>query len=84
MSCSKVRPKEMTGVVAYIGTFVNKGICLQQCAKAARWAEVAWVRRTIERVGTCLDTSHRVSRCNYCSIVNIAWLGIDCFIESSI
>lgn len=45
----------MTGVVAYIGILVNSGKCLQQCAKAARWEIVAWVRRMMERVGTCLQ-----------------------------
>ena len=44
----------MTGVVAYIGICLKRAKCLQQCANAARCATVAWVRRTTERVGTCL------------------------------
>lgn len=35
-SMIKALPKEMTGVVAYTGMRLNRGICLQQCAKAAR------------------------------------------------
>jgi hypothetical protein len=50
----RVRPSDMTGRVAYIGIRVNCGKCLQQCAKAAKWATVACVRRMTESVGTCL------------------------------
>ena len=53
-SCSRVRPRDITGVVAYTGMRVNKGKCLQQWAKAPRCAVVAWVSRMKESVGTCL------------------------------
>lgn len=35
-SCSNVRPREMTGLVAYTGIWVKRGNVLQQCAKAPR------------------------------------------------
>ena len=56
-SCMRVRPREMTGVVAYTGMRVNCGMCLQQWANAPRCDMVAWVRRTSESVGTCLWTA---------------------------
>ena len=53
-SWMRVRPRDMTGVVAYMGILVNRGKCLQQWANAARCETVAWVRRIMDRVGTCL------------------------------
>ncbi len=55
-SWRSVRPREMTGVVAYIGMRVKSGKCLQQCAKAAMCGIVACVRRMNDRVGTCLES----------------------------
>jgi hypothetical protein len=54
-SCNNVRPRAMTGVVAYTGIRVNRGRCLQQCANAPRCDIVACVSRTMDRVGTCLQ-----------------------------
>lgn len=53
-SCNNVRPRDMTGLVAYTGIWVKRGNVLQQCAKAPRCAAVACVKRMSERVGTCL------------------------------
>jgi len=50
----RVRPSEITGVVAYTGILEKRGKCLQQCANAPRCATVTCVRRITDRVGTCL------------------------------
>lgn len=55
ISCRSVRPSDTTGIVAYTGMRVNRGMCLQQCAKAPRWAVVACVRRMKDKVEACLQ-----------------------------
>lgn len=57
-SWSSVRPRAMTGLVAYTGIWLKRGNALQQWAKAPIWAGVAWVKRTSERVGICLNKNH--------------------------
>lgn len=44
-----------------MGICVNDGRCLQQWAKAAMWAGVAWVRRMMDSEDTCLYQRPSVS-----------------------
>lgn len=58
----RVRPRSMTGRVAYTGIRVNWGKFLQQWAYAAMWETVAWVRRIKDIVGTCLRSLGQYGR----------------------
>jgi hypothetical protein len=62
----------MTGIVAYTGIRVNVGMFLQQCTYAPRCAVVAWVSRTKESVGTCLELAQSAS----CLYINCLYTAV--------
>ena len=52
-----VLPKFTTGIVAYTGTRLKPGTCLQQCAYAPMCSIVACVSNTMLSVETCCSSS---------------------------
>lgn len=71
-----------------MGICVNEGRCLQQWAKAAMWAGVAWVRRMMDNEATCLYPRPSVNSTytandfgGYALSVMTFWLNLFVYIE---